>query len=129
MTKAKKKSTPKAKPVEPKPVENVCCTCGRCGRKFVLGPNARYTTLCKKCRVPHQSVTVTATSPPPFPDEWRCDYCGQTGPLMVLRASDCSAYYPACESCGGHPYCTSDCRAMLEELAKNPARVIGFESS
>jgi hypothetical protein len=98
-------------------------TCGSCGKPFVLRPDARWTSLCGSCRIPHQHLSrIDGT----IQSDWRCVYCGQTGTYDGLLGTDCTHDYPPCASCGQTPFCAQDCAGMAEILASPEIHKIGF---
>ena len=58
-------------------------------------------------------------------DQWRCVPCGATGTYAELGASDCTADYPPCTTCGCTPECAPDCAGVLDALASPEVHVAG----
>jgi len=59
---------------------------------------------------------------------WRCDYCGQQGPITAMQTSQCSHSYNVCKHCGGSPdsnECKRDCPGIAAILADPSIHVIG----
>ena len=56
---------------------------------------------------------------------WRCDYCGDHGPLADLQQRECGHVYPPCRYCGQAPECALDCPGIVAALSGKGVHVVG----